>query len=163
MLGALYERLAAQPDGLRLLAAARLRRKVIKVLHRSLELSGLSQSDLGKRLGRRRSAVNQVFKGDGNVRVETLAEYLYEMGFELDLQLVPAGELRRAALEQREARPMPAREVRTTPPVVVDVVWRQPLEAPPRIAVQSQKDLGLAAFRPQTTSPSTALRLGMVG
>ncbi|MGW4412627.1 helix-turn-helix domain-containing protein [Nonomuraea sp. NPDC004702] len=72
------------------------------LLHKALESSGLTQSDLAKKLGYRRSAVNQVFRGDGNVRIETLAEYLHEMGFELDAHLVPAGE-HRAAFERKKA------------------------------------------------------------
>jgi transcriptional regulator with XRE-family HTH domain len=104
MLSGLYERVARQPDGLRLLAGSRLRRRVLAVLHQALDLSRLSQAELAKKLGIRRSAVNQVFRGDGNVRIETLAEYLHEMGFELDVQLVEAGEPRRAALEGRAVR-----------------------------------------------------------
>jgi hypothetical protein len=44
-----------------------------------------------------------VLRGDGNVRVSTLAEYLYELGFEAKLELVNAGELRQAAMEGRPA------------------------------------------------------------
>lgn len=101
MLGGLYERIAAEPGGLRSLASARLRRRVLVLLHKALEHSQMNQSDLAKKLGYRRSAVNQVFRGDGNVRIETLAEYLHEMGYELDLQLVNAGEPRRALSERR--------------------------------------------------------------
>jgi transcriptional regulator with XRE-family HTH domain len=103
----LYERIAARPGGERALAAARLRRSVLVILHRALKASGLdSQSDLAKCLRVRRSAVNQVFRGDGNVRISTLAEYLHAMGFEADLTLVKAGEMRAAVLENRS--PVPA-------------------------------------------------------
>lgn len=105
MLGGLYERIANRPGGGRGLASARLRRRVLVLLHQALEGSGLSQSLLGEKLGIRRSAVNQVFRGDGNVRIDTLADYLYEMGYELDLQVVGAGEHRRAHEEGREVRP----------------------------------------------------------
>lgn len=108
MLSELYERIALQPDGLRLMAASRLRRRVLVLLHKALDLSGLSQADLAKKLGRRRSAVNQVFRGDGNVRIETLAEYLHEMGYELDIRLVAAGEPRAAALDGRQPRKLDA-------------------------------------------------------
>ncbi|MEU7883483.1 helix-turn-helix domain-containing protein [Microbispora bryophytorum] len=104
MLNGLYEKIAAQPNGLRDLASARLRRRALVLLHRALEMSGLNQSDLAKKLGVRRSAVNQVLRGDGNLRLETLAEYLHEMGFELDVNLVRAGEPRRAAQENRRVR-----------------------------------------------------------
>jgi hypothetical protein len=102
----LYERVAARPGGERALATARLRRAVLVMLHRALTVSGLdSQADLAKRLRVRRSAVNQVFRGDGNVRINTLAEYLHAMGFEAELTLVKAGEMRAAALENRSPVP----------------------------------------------------------
>lgn len=43
-----------------------------------------------KKLAVRKSAVNQVFKGDGNVRITTLAEYLHALGYELRVSVVPA-------------------------------------------------------------------------
>jgi hypothetical protein len=98
----LYERVAAKPGGGRALAVARLRRSVLVILHRAFNASGLnSQAELAKRLNVRRSAVNQVFRGDGNVQISTLAEYLYEMNFEVNITLVRAGELRTATLENR--------------------------------------------------------------
>jgi hypothetical protein len=100
----LYDEFAARPGGGRALAKARLQRAVLRVLDRALKLSRVeSQTALAKKLHIRKSAVNQVFRGDGNVRISTLAEYLYELGFEVDLKLVSAGELRRAALEGRLA------------------------------------------------------------
>jgi len=103
----LHDRVAALPGGGRALAVSRLRRSALKVLHRAFASSGLeSQADLAKRLKVRRSAVNQVFRGDGNVRISTLAEYLYEMGYELNISLVKAGEIRNAAMENRS--PVPA-------------------------------------------------------
>jgi transcriptional regulator with XRE-family HTH domain len=85
---------------------SRLKRSVLASLHEAFQKSGTaSQSDLARRLHVRRSAVNQVFNGDGNLRVSTLAEYLYEMGYELSLQAVEAGELRAAALAGRAAAP----------------------------------------------------------
>jgi hypothetical protein len=102
----LYDRVAAIPGGERALAVARLRRSVLAILHRAFNASELdSQAELAKGLRVRRSAVNQVFRGDGNVRISTLAEYLYEMGFEVDVTLVKAGELRTAAVENRSAVP----------------------------------------------------------
>lgn len=101
----LYERVSSLPDGGRMLAAARLQRTVLEALDRALMLSHVnSQSDLARRLRIRKSAVNQVMKGDGNVKIRTLAEYLYELGFEADLNLVEIGEHRLAALEGRTSR-----------------------------------------------------------
>ncbi|WP_079041181.1 XRE family transcriptional regulator [Streptomyces sp. Root264] len=101
----LYDRFASSEDGSQLLAAARLRREVLRILHRALEASGLTQSQLAERLHIRKSAVNQVFRGDGNLRVNTLAHYLSAMGFELDVRVVEAGEPRKAVLEGREMTP----------------------------------------------------------
>lgn len=102
----LHDRVAAIPGGERALASSRLRRAIIKVLHQAFRASPLeSQAELAKRLRVRRSAVNQVLRGDGNVRVSTLAEYLYEMGYELNVTLVRAGELRAAELDGRPPAP----------------------------------------------------------
>lgn len=96
----LYERVASKPGGEAALAAARLRREVIVALHQAFEASGLrTQSEIAKRLKVRRSAVNQVLRGDGNLRINTLAEYLYTLGFELNISMVAAGEPRQAELE----------------------------------------------------------------
>lgn len=85
----LREELEKLPGGKKRIASARLRRGVIKALHESLAFSKLSQSDLAKRLGKSRSAVGQVFNGDGNVEIDTVSDYLYEMGVELQLSLIP--------------------------------------------------------------------------
>ncbi len=71
------------PGGTAALASARLRRRVLRALDEGMESSGISQAELARRLGRSRSAVNQVLTGDGNLRIETLAEYLEAMGCEL--------------------------------------------------------------------------------
>lgn len=91
----LYDRIAAKPGGLQALASARLCRSVLHCLDDAMRQSGITQAELARRLGVRRSAVNAVFGGNGNVRVETLATYLYELGYELDVKMVAAGELRR--------------------------------------------------------------------
>ncbi|BDD73559.1 helix-turn-helix domain-containing protein [Streptomyces violaceoruber] len=101
----LYERFASSEDGAQLLAATRLRRETLRILHKALEASGLTQSQLAERLRIRKSAVNQVFRGDGNLRVNTLAQYLSAMGFELDIRAVEAGEPRKAVVEGREMTP----------------------------------------------------------
>jgi transcriptional regulator with XRE-family HTH domain len=95
MTTSMYDQLESTPGGASALAAARLRYTMLKHLHEALERSGLSQAELARRLGVRRSAVNQVFRGDGNVRIDTLAEYLHALGMELECALVPAGTPRR--------------------------------------------------------------------
>jgi transcriptional regulator with XRE-family HTH domain len=102
----LHDRIAGKPGGEKALAAGRLRREVLVALHRAFEASGLhTQTEIARRLGVRRSAVSQVFKGGGNLRINTLAEYLFTLGFEVDLTLVAAGEPRRAMLEGRAVVP----------------------------------------------------------
>lgn len=98
----LYDRVLARPGGERALAVARLKRTILSTLHQAFKMSGIaSQSDLARRLRVRRSAVNQVLNGDGNLRISTLAEYLHEMGYELNVTLARSGEPRAAALEGR--------------------------------------------------------------
>jgi transcriptional regulator with XRE-family HTH domain len=101
----LYNRLSRKREGARALSTARLQYDVLRLLHTALSRAGITQVELAKRLGIRKSAVNQVFRGDGNVRVSTLAEYLHAMGAELELRLVPAGKPREDAVrEMHEAR-----------------------------------------------------------
>lgn len=99
----LYDRIAGEPNGRRRLASARLRRRVLVLLHEALGNSELNQSDLAKKLGIRRSAVNQVFRGDGNVRIDTFADYLHELGLEAEIKLVPAGKARQTFTEAAQA------------------------------------------------------------
>ena len=105
-----YDRVASTEPGRRGLASARLRRQSLKALHAALATSGMTKSDLARKLGIRKSAVGSVFGGDGNVRVNTLAEYLDAMGAELRVEVVPAGTLR------RETRPVSA--------ATTGVIWR---------------------------------------
>ena len=83
------------------MASARLRQSALHCLDQALQQSGTTQAELARRLGVRRSAVNAVLGGDGNIRMATLAKYLHELGYELDVALVEAGELRRRVIEAR--------------------------------------------------------------
>lgn len=96
----LYDRLSSTKKGARALSAARLRYQALKVLHRSLAAAGITQAELAKRLNVRKSAVNQVLRGDGNMRLSTLAEYLHELGYELAIQAQPVGTQRQEALTE---------------------------------------------------------------
>jgi transcriptional regulator with XRE-family HTH domain len=109
-MSSLYDRVASKPGGEAALATARLRREVLVALHQAFAASGLTtKTEVARRLDIRRSAVSQVFRGDGNLRINTLAEYLFTLGFELDVKLVPAGEPRRAELEGRNDPALSAR------------------------------------------------------
>lgn len=85
-----YDSFAGTADGRRRLARARLRHRVLEVLHESLERSKMSKADVSRSLGIRKSAVSQIFGGDGNLRVNTIADYLDAMGAELEVRVVPA-------------------------------------------------------------------------
>jgi len=98
----LYDKVERKPGGKAALASARLRREVLVALHEAFAASDVhTQSEVAERLNVRKSAVSQVFRGDGNLRINTLADYLFALGFELNVQLVVAGEPRRAELEGR--------------------------------------------------------------
>jgi len=98
----LYDRLAATDDGSRALAQGRLRREALRRLHRAQTASGLAPDEIAARLSVRAKTVRRAFDGDRDITVGALAEYLHALRFELDLRLVPAGEPRRAVVEQRD-------------------------------------------------------------
>jgi transcriptional regulator with XRE-family HTH domain len=129
--GSLYDRIAGSDDGRRALSAARLRYRVLEILHNALRGSGLTQSDLAVRLRIRKSAVNQVMRGDGNVRVSTLGEYLHELGFEAQIELMPLGAARRAALADMNETAVklhgavPVRRTRAQVVGPARVVWQE--------------------------------------
>lgn len=75
------------PDGKKLLASAKLRRQIVRAMNRALITAEMTQSDLARELGKSRSAVNQVLTGDGNLKIETVAEYFCAMGSELEIRV----------------------------------------------------------------------------
>ncbi|WP_197048795.1 helix-turn-helix domain-containing protein [Streptosporangium roseum] len=160
----LYERFASTARGAHALAAARLRHEFLGALHQALKLSGLTQSDIAQSLGIRRSAVNQVFRGDGNLRINTVADYLHAMGFELDVRLVHAGEPRKAAVEQRAIKPaVPDWRVQAPQPAPTDVFSPEGVDdTPVRVRWLGPVDMPVAAYSPQTTNPAVSMRLGAV-
>lgn len=99
----LYDRLAETDAGARALASARLRYEALAAIHRAMAESGVTQTEVAKRLGIRKSAVNQVLHGDGSMKMSTLAEYLHVLGYEVSLELVPAGTPRLRAIAEAES------------------------------------------------------------
>lgn len=85
----LIERIEGMRHGKRMLASARFRRQLLQTLDQALEQSGISQTELATKLGLSRSAVSQVFNGDGNLRAETFSDYLFELGMHAEFFLVP--------------------------------------------------------------------------
>lgn len=82
-------------------SSARLRARVLSVLKSALESTGRSQVDIAAALGIRKSAVNQVLRGAGNIQIDTLGEYLAALGFEADIVVAELGEFRNARMERR--------------------------------------------------------------
>ena len=77
------------PQGRKAMTIARIKGDALRSLRRGMLNSGKTQSDLARDLGKTRSAVNQVISGDGNVKLATLAEYLFAMDLKLELNVVP--------------------------------------------------------------------------
>lgn len=82
-------------------SSARLRARVLSVLKAALESTGRTQVDIAAALGIRKSAVNQVLRGAGNIQIDTLGEYLGALGFEADIVVAELGEFRNARMERR--------------------------------------------------------------
>lgn len=80
---------------------ARLRSRVLALLHAGREYAGISQVEIAAKLGVRKSAVNQVFNGVGNIHMDTLGAYLAAMGLEADLVVAELGEFREARAHRR--------------------------------------------------------------
>lgn len=85
----LIKRIEEMKHGKRMLASSRFRRQVLQALDQALEQSGMTQTDLAKKLELSRSAVSQVFNGDGNLRAETISDYLFELGVHAEFLLIP--------------------------------------------------------------------------
>lgn len=111
-----YDRLASTTEGSRLLAQSRLRYRALTVIEQAMSAANLNQVGLAEKLGVRKSAVNGVLRGDGNLRLNTLAEYLHACGLELELSAVPAGTARKRSQERK-------------PPL--NLVWSQARAAAP--------------------------------
>lgn len=95
----LYDAITKAPGGRRHLAKARLRYRILSLLHEALSQSGLSQTELAEAADVSKSAVSQAFAGNGNLRIDTVAAYLDALGFELGLRLEVAGTARAEAMD----------------------------------------------------------------
>lgn len=94
----LYDAIAQSSLGRRHLAKARLRYRILSVLHEALEIAGITQNELASRADVTKSAVSQALAGNGNLRADTVATYLDAMGFELRVELASAGAAREEAM-----------------------------------------------------------------
>jgi transcriptional regulator with XRE-family HTH domain len=93
-----------QLDDSVLAGAARLRARCLALLSGALRASDCDQVQLAARLGVRKSAVNAVLRGNGNVRINSLAEYMGALGLEIDMVAVPLGEIEAARNDRRAPR-----------------------------------------------------------
>ncbi|MFT3798105.1 helix-turn-helix domain-containing protein [Microbacterium sp.] len=85
-------------------ADSRLRLRALALIHGAMGASHVSKAELARRLGVGRSAVNSTLKGNGNVTLRTLSEYVGVLGFELDLLPTRMGEVAVSIRERRAPR-----------------------------------------------------------
>jgi transcriptional regulator with XRE-family HTH domain len=83
------------------IAGSRLRGRALALLYAAIKESGMTKTQLAKKLGIRKSAVTQLLHSNGNMRLDTLADYLIELGFEADIALCKVGELGEADAAHR--------------------------------------------------------------
>lgn len=81
--------LSSTPEGRRNLATAGLRGDILELLHDALEARGTSRTELAQLLGRSKAAISNTLGGDGNLRLNTIAEYLDALDMELEVRAVP--------------------------------------------------------------------------
>lgn len=84
--------------------AARLRARVLALVSGALRESGRDQVTLAALLGVKKSAVSALLHGNGNVRINSLAEYMGVLGYEVDMIAVPIGEIEAARNDRRGPR-----------------------------------------------------------
>lgn len=84
-----YERRASSPQGRLGLAAAAAAASVSRLLHAAKAASGLSSKEIATGLAVTEGRVSQVFSGDGNLHIATLARFVRAMGYELKISAVP--------------------------------------------------------------------------
>lgn len=96
-----FDRFSSVPEGARALARASLRSRVLGVLHRCLDESDITQTELADRLGIRKSAVHRTLNSNGNLRVDTIADMLAALDLELYVCPTALGEVRSASRERR--------------------------------------------------------------
>lgn len=94
-------------DNAVLLAASRLRLRALALINGAMTLRGVQKATLAKRLGVRRTAVQHTLDGNGNVTLQTLAEYLGVLGVEVDLVPVESGEIATSMRSRRAPRILP--------------------------------------------------------
>jgi len=90
-------------DASREVEAGRSVNRVVGLLNEALAVSGRTQVEIAEALGVTAGRVSQVFSGEGNIRISTLARYLRAMGYSLELNARPVvGNLARIGGSRRK-------------------------------------------------------------
>jgi predicted XRE-type DNA-binding protein len=85
----LIEEIEGTDAGAQGLAAANLAGQVMRLLHQALDMSDLDQRALANKVGVTQGRVSQVFGGDGNMRIASVARYLRALGYEAEIAATP--------------------------------------------------------------------------
>ena len=79
----LLEEYISDPDNMRRFQQERAIYKVTELLEQAMGLSGVSRTQLARRLGKTKAWVTQLLDGEGNKTVRTIADVLAVLGREL--------------------------------------------------------------------------------
>ena len=86
------QRTAALDDDI-LLVGSRLRLRSLAIINGAMHAQQITTAELARRLGVRPSTVLHTLDGNGDFRLQTLAEYLGALGVEVELVPVERGEI----------------------------------------------------------------------
>jgi transcriptional regulator with XRE-family HTH domain len=74
--------------------------EVISELIRARNREGLTQRELGRRMGVSQAVVSRLFSGEHSPRIDTIAAAARAMGYDLEVRLVKRGEAERRVAEE---------------------------------------------------------------
>lgn len=95
--GHFYDRVAAQPEGLKILARARLQCELSEQLHGALEFAGMSADEVYARMtGKERRALRR-----SEAVMDAVASFLHICGLEMTMESVLLGQPRAEVLRGR--------------------------------------------------------------
>ena len=84
-----YEEFAEKAENRRLLAQEGLVLEGSELVARLMNESGVTRSELAKRIGKTRSYVTQLLSGSRNMTLRTLADIAFALGAEVKMEAVP--------------------------------------------------------------------------
>jgi transcriptional regulator with XRE-family HTH domain len=155
----LMDLIEADPRAAQEMAAADLATSAVALVERALNLTGVQQKELARRLGITEGAVSQTLSGDGNMRLSTLAKYLRALGYKI--QLTPKSVLESSpALLAAPSRMKPFNVAISSPQADVVEISRSRSSgesAPTRRTSRARSSrLGAAAASKRARNPSPA-------